>query len=303
MATVKLYLDKRGCAENTPAPVKISICMNGRTALQSTGVKVLPEQWDEVAARVTRHPKHKYLNAILTSKLNDWQLAILKLSEEKYPEKLSSVTELKRTVLEMLHPELCKPKSGTFIKQFERFAESRRTPGSRSTYRQTLRRIRAFDMEIEQRTFDEIDKQWLTDFEAFMAQTAKSANARALHFRNIRAVFNDAIDNDLTQSYPFRKFKIRREPTRKRSLSVEQLRLLICYPCEPYQVQYRDIFVLMFYLIGINAVDLFHAKQDVALGHGGITVTDIYIDFDRRKVDNANRCVIDWMLYGKRNNL
>lgn len=37
-----------------------------------------------------------------------------------------------------------------------------------------------------------------------------------------------------------------------------------------------------------------------ALGHGGNTVTDIYIDFDQKKVDDANRKVIDWVLYGKR---
>ena len=37
-----------------------------------------------------------------------------------------------------------------------------------------------------------------------------------------------------------------------------------------------------------------------ALGHGGNTVTDIYIDFDVRKIDEANRRVIDWVLYGKK---
>lgn len=37
-----------------------------------------------------------------------------------------------------------------------------------------------------------------------------------------------------------------------------------------------------------------------ALGHGGNTVTDIYIDFDQSKVDEANRRVLDWVLYGKR---
>ena len=37
-----------------------------------------------------------------------------------------------------------------------------------------------------------------------------------------------------------------------------------------------------------------------ALGHGGNTVTDIYIDFDQKKVDDANRRVLDWVLYGKR---
>ena len=37
-----------------------------------------------------------------------------------------------------------------------------------------------------------------------------------------------------------------------------------------------------------------------ALGHGTNTVTDIYIDFDQSKVDEANRKVIDWVLYGKK---
>ena len=37
-----------------------------------------------------------------------------------------------------------------------------------------------------------------------------------------------------------------------------------------------------------------------ALGHGGSSVTDIYIDFDMRKVDEANRRVLDWVFYGKK---
>lgn len=37
-----------------------------------------------------------------------------------------------------------------------------------------------------------------------------------------------------------------------------------------------------------------------ALGHGGNTVTDIYIDFNAKKVDEANRLVLDYVLYDKR---
>lgn len=35
-----------------------------------------------------------------------------------------------------------------------------------------------------------------------------------------------------------------------------------------------------------------------ALGHGNDTVTDIYIDFDKKKVDEANRKVLDYV-FGK----
>lgn len=37
-----------------------------------------------------------------------------------------------------------------------------------------------------------------------------------------------------------------------------------------------------------------------ALGHGSRSVTDTYIDYDIRHVDEANRRVIDWVLYGKK---
>lgn len=42
-------------------------------------------------------------------------------------------------------------------------------------------------------------------------------------------------------------------------------------------------------------------KETIAatLGHGGNSVTDIYIDFDVRKVHVANRRVLDYVLYGK----
>ncbi len=226
--------------------------------------------------------------------------------------------------------------------------------------------------------------------------TSPSQNARNIHFRNIRAVINAAIDDELTSHYPFRRFKIRPTPTKKRSLSVETIqRVFGAEEClEAWAVKYLDFFKLSFMLIGINVVDMcglseivdgridyirakthkpysvkvepeamsiierhrgqkglldfaenytnyrhfyqnlcvglrsirdkmglkeltsywarhswatIAASLDIqkdtiahALGHGGNTVTDIYIDFDQRKVDEANRRVLDWVLYGRR---
>ena len=49
------------------------------------------------------------------------------------------------------------------------------------------------------------------------------------------------------------------------------------------------------------AAELDIPKETIAaaLGHGGNSVTDIYINFDMRKVDEANRRVIDYVLYDK----
>ena len=76
--------------------------------------------------------------------------------------------------------------------------------------------------------------------------------------RNLRAVFNFAIDEGLTSWYPFRKFHIKTVKTAKRSLSVEDLRRLFATDVEPWQEPYLDFFKLSFVLVGINAVDLLH---------------------------------------------
>lgn len=113
---------------------------------------------------------------------------------------------------------------------------------------------------MDKKGFEDIDLKWLTDFESFCAKTA-CKNARNIHLRNIRAVFNNAIDYEITSAYPFRRFKIRPEATRKRSLSVEELRELFSYRVEPYAEIYRDMFKLIFILCGINTVDLHGLKR------------------------------------------
>lgn len=406
MATTKFYLDTRRHIQGKPCQIRLSLCLRGKTSFFTTGISVMPEQWDKITCTIVRHPQKLYLNAKLAKLKSDWDIAIMQLAEAGEAKKAKSPSELKKMILLHLDPESVPQKKNSFQSRFLEFAQSRNAPRTRERYIDTLKKIQAFDNT--ELTFEEVDKKWLMRFEKFLEQTSPSANARAIHLRNIRAVFNDAIDDEVTMCYPFRKFKIKTQPTRKRSLTVEQLRTLHDYPCEDYQTIYRDMFMLMFYLCGINAVDLFNARPDAVcngrleyvraktrkaysikitpeameiidryrgkdyllnvmdnrgnyvdflhrmdkamkqigpcerhglggkktrhplfpglsqywcrhtwatiaaeldipketiaagLGHGGNTVTDIYIRFDLRKVDEANRKIIDYVLYEKR---
>ena len=121
--------------------------------------------------------------------------------------------------------------------------------------------MKEYDKKLQTHAFEDITKDWLTGFDKFLIGCGNSQNSRSIHFRNIRAVFNDAIDNDVTTAYPFRKFKIKTEQTAKRSLTLEQLRgLLMMSNLGQRQQRFLDYFKLMFYLIGINIVDLCHLK-------------------------------------------
>lgn len=147
-----------------------------------------------------------------------------------------------------------------FTRHFQRFIDGKTNNGTKGVYKHTLDKTRSFDSKVDEKSFEDIDLKWLTDFEAFCARTA-SKNARNVHLRNIRAVFNNAIDYEITTAYPFRRFKIRPEATRKRSMTVEELRKLFDYPVEPYAEIYRDMFKLIFLLVGINSADLHGLKS------------------------------------------
>jgi integrase len=63
-------------------------------------------------------------------------------------------------------------------------------------------------------------------------------------------------------NYPFQNFSIRQEPTRKRSVSVELFKKFLDYPTSERNAMFRDYFLLMFYLIGINSKDLLLARKE-----------------------------------------
>ena len=279
----------------------------------------------------------------------------------------------------------CKKHEGNVIGVFNKMInDTSKRKRTQEIYAVTLRKIEKFmGRDAESLTFEDITLKWLRKFEEWLTIDCPHLNARAIHFRNLRAVFNKAIEDDLTTNYPFRKFKIGKEATRKRSLPVEQIRSLRTMEVEPYQQKYVDTFFLMFYLMGINAIDLlsatpdqivngrfeykraktgtlysiklepealeiiekykgkqhllrfcdkmnncmkklipgcttYYARHSVAsiaaeldvpldtiarmLGHMDSTrrVTLIYVDFNQNKVDEANRKVIDYVLYNKR---
>lgn len=392
----RLYLDDRAVKKGLAAPVKLVITFKGVRSLIGLNVSVKPEHWDADRQMVVKNPKRAVLNERLDNLKRDADRILERLEYAGALVGLKSC-QVKDLVAAELFPhraeqEKVAPKD-LFLPYFKDFM-AQKSEGTFRIYRSTLLRLEEYSGFSDDTTFGDMTVAWLRDFDAWLARTSPSANARGIHFRNIRAVFNDAITEEVISCYPFRKFKIKSTPTRKRALTVDQLRELWSLRVEEHERRYLDCFKLLFLLCGINIVDLCNLKDIVngraeyarakthklydiklepetealikeyagdaqilnyldtcanyrffynrlapalasfgerigvkglstywarhtwatiassldvpkdtiaaALGHGGNTVTDIYIDFDRRKVDEANRKVIDWVLYKKR---
>lgn len=132
---------------------------------------------------------------------------------------------------------------------------------TRELYECTLRKLRSFDPDFSSMPAEAVTHEWLCAFEAFLARTAPSRNARNIHLRNIRTVYYIALDDGIVSRNPFRRFKIRAEPTRKRALTLAQLRKFATVGIEPWLEKYRDAFLLMFMLRGINVVDFCNLRS------------------------------------------
>lgn len=380
----------RRIKEKNQGPLRLILTRGNMRSMIDLNISVPVVNWDSKDQSVIgKFPQKDSINL----KIQEKKIEAMKIIDRLYEEDLirnKSVAQIKDLVLKRMYPDSIEEESSglKFMDHFKKFMDQK-TGRTKEIYDATCKRLKEFNAEIDKISFDEITVKWLTDFDKFLDENGSpSRNARNIHLRNIRAVFNDAIDEELITCYPFRRFKIRPETTRKRSLSIERLReIMTSEPVAEWERRYADCFKLIFMLCGINIVDLFNlvkitdgrieyhrakthrfysikvepealeiinrwkgknrllnyadtvsnyrtyysrlslylkgmeistywarhswatvaASLDIpketiaaALGHGGNSVTDIYIDFDQRKVDEANRRVLDWVLYGKK---
>lgn len=259
MASISLKLDRRRATARGLYPIQFLLSSKGKVTTIGTGVNIRPEHWNgEVnKAVLPKCPNARAINESIESLFFKYTNTLRNLENDG---KLvgKSVTEIKKLLVEV--------RSGSskesLTDYFSRYAESRRTEKSREIYRYTLKTIRAFDNE--EVPFEKVNVIWLKAFDAHLEKQGVGINTRAIHFRNLRAVFNSAINEDLIglEYYPFRKFKIASSRKDKEALTEEQLQRLIAYDTPyPFRRTARDLFLLSFYMCGMNLVDLYHLDR------------------------------------------
>lgn len=265
MARVKFYLDIRGVKAGNSAPLKIKITSKGIAGYIPLDIRLSPSQWNDRKERILAHPQEKTLNLFIRKKLIDVEEIVREL-----PVGMDGRQMMERVKVLLNSGSEMYQRENLFYTIGLKFSNSRNSERTREIYNQTLKAIANFDPMVEYKTFEEINVQWLTRFDEFLQKTSPSVNARGIHFRNIRAIFNYAIkDLEITSFYPFHKFKIKKAETAKRSLTIEQVRELFSGTIyEPIRHddamklhRYVDMFKLSLFLRGIRPVDLFYLKK------------------------------------------
>lgn len=257
MAKLFFYHDTR--SGKGEFPIKIRIQHNKCKAYLGTDIKVAPNQWDDANGVIVNHPQSRTLNILLGSKFQRAQEIILNLDLARKINDFSA-SELKEII----------ENDGVIVdKNRKRFMEfyldcmaAKKKESTRSSYMQALNNLQRFDPLLSDKYFEDVNLEYLQKLDSWLEGRGVTTNSRAVYYRNIKSVFNDAIASELTSEYPFKRFKIKTTPTKKRNLSIEELRLLSSFHTTyGTHAKYRDMFMLMFYMRGINAVDLFGLKE------------------------------------------
>ena len=259
---IKWYLDLRRTSDEGKGRLYMVIYNNGTAAQIATGLMLHKNEFE--AGKVVGVPMAGKLTQMLGIKRAKLQLDIEELACNGYEVDKMKAADIKKAVLAK-HGNDDEEGNGegngtgneaAFGTFAEKFIARRGKEKTRQVYEMTLRKMGGY-CDVGRLRFADISVGWLRDFEQWLGATC-SVNTRGIHLRNIRAVMNAAIDEGVVPAdlYPFRRFKIKKEETMKRSLSVGDLRRLRDYPCEGWQRKYVDVFMLSFYLAGINLVDL-----------------------------------------------
>lgn len=251
---VSLYyrqqLDKAGTA-----PLLIAVNHASSSCyIPIAGVRLKPNQWDKQRKRVINHPQADTINSVALTNLAKANEAVMQLGNVRG----MSTAKVRDLIADHITPpEDADTRVLAVLRQYQGGCNR---PNSADKFKQTATHLTRWlgVKGARQLLFADITPDWLHDFDKYLTSYCPSVNSRAIHLRNIRTIFNYALNHQLTTAaYPFRQYRIKSVPSTPTALTLEQMRQLWHYtPPNEVQGYALDIFKLIFALIGINMADL-----------------------------------------------
>lgn len=273
MASISLYLDTRYRRPDGKYTIKIKVSLrNKRGFLINTTLRVEASQWDKARGKVINHPRKNEYNSRIAYKVTQVEMAVLDLEQSgeiyriqpagiklKVEDKMGRVSSPDNSLLDYLALMI----------------ENAASTNTKLSYQYAFNQIHDFVAGRPVR-FEDVNYNWLGNFQKYLSEKGIAVNSQWLIFSKIKSTYNAAITAEKVDAnlYPFRKFKFKQEPTRKRSLTIEDMRLIRDWPCSGAKEECRDLFMLIFYLAGINIVDLSRLTEVTKTG---------YVEYKRAK--------------------
>lgn len=266
-ASANLELDKRYQKKDSSYPIKLLIVVNGDPLRISTGYNVENKYWQEKSQTIKTTCKAfqnvTRVNTLLSKQKSQALDILTQLQDSGEIEKLS-LKEIKSRIVGNNNTVY----TYKFCEQIIDELEAAGKVGNARVYRMLLLSLKNFadeaDFPLKQITYS-----WLKRYESwYLARTNKNGKPNTLNglnvnMRTLRALYNSAIKRDLVaqDSYPFKKYTLKREATRKRAINENDIaKLRAVEPQTERQRRAKDYFLISFYLMGASFIDLAFLK-------------------------------------------
>lgn len=131
------------------------------------------------------------------------------------------------------------------------------------TYATTLNSFKRY-REWQDIRLTEIDSDVIVAYENFLKNTGATTNTSSFYLRNLRAVYNRAVEKGITvQHLPFKHVFTGVDKTPKRAIPVSTLKKIMSMDLSesPAMDYARDMFLFSFYTRGMSFVDMAYLKK------------------------------------------
>ena len=254
----RIILDKRRPTSDNKYPLKIRIYESRSYKDKSLNIYLYETEWDADKQAVLKTcNSHKLYNSKLTQEKADAEKKVLFGIDFLKPAK----PKRKHSIIEY---------GSKLSNEFEKAGKT----GNSIIYNTAVEILLRYTKQ-KNLLFEDVDYSFLNSFQNDLLHRKVSVNTISIYLRTIRAIFNKAINEELTENYPFKKFRIKQQPTPSRTLTTDELQKIVNYKCSGDREFNRDLFLLSFCLVGINFADLLTLTKE--------NIVDGRVTFARRK--------------------
>ncbi len=285
--TANLLLDKRRELQSDKYPVKLVVYYLGSKKRYGLPFSFSENEWKKICSKNLRDQDLKESRA----QLNYYK-------EEKFSNTLKQITGIftfdKFEKIYFGQTPMTRVKSDSVYELFDSMISEmfrQGNVGNSAIYKTAKNSLINYKSKLK---FSDVDLDFLKGYEKYMVSIHKSQAYIAINIRCLRAVYYQGIRLGIVdeKDFPFSrqkiapgKYKIKTGRTFKRSLSVEQLKLLIKPKLRsPSRQKALDFWLFSFYGNGMNVKDICLLKYGNIKGD--------YIEFYRAKTQETQQDII-----------
>lgn len=269
MATIKIKF-RASASENKEGRLFYQVIHNRVVRQIHTNYKLYPQEWNPASLQIScpagcEKSRRNYLESIGDSVREDMKRLDSIIQRLDRTGSRYTADKVVETFLSQEGDSLFFTFSRNLITQLKCIGKKRIA----ETYASTVNSFGRF-RDGRDILLDEMDSELMMAYETYLASSGICPNSISFYMRNLRAIYNRAVDKELTvQRNPFKRVYTGIDKTVKRAVSLETIRRirdldLSRYPVMDYA---RDIFMFSFYTRGMSFVDMaFLRKRDLQNG-------------------------------------